>query len=109
MPTPQPVRAAAARRDALAARVRDLETRLAAANGSLDAISLADLETEARVAETVLRSAGETVDAAQRDRQAADEVFVAAQQDVETQTAAQREAVESVPGCRPKSMLWAIF
>ena len=87
------VRAAAARRDALAARVRDLETRLAAANGSLDAISLVDLETEARVAETALRSAGETVDAAQRDRQAADEVFVAAQQDVETQTAAQREAV----------------
>ena len=90
------VRAAAARRDALAARVRDLETRLAAANGSLDAISLADLETEARVAETALRSAGETVDAAQRDRQAADEVFVAAQQDVETQTAAQREAARNL-------------
>ena len=86
------VRAAAARRDALAARVRDLETRLATANGSLEGISLADLETEALAAEAALADASERAETAQRKRQAADEVFAAAQQDVESQTAAQREA-----------------
>ena len=86
------VRAAAARRDALATRVRDLETRLATANGSLGGISLTELETEAAAAEAALADATTRSETAQRDRQAADEVFVAAQQDVETRTAAQREA-----------------
>ena len=86
------VRAAATRREALTARVRDLETRLANAQGSLDSISLADLETEAATAEAAFADATTQAETAQQSRRSADEVFVAAQQDVEAQTAAQREA-----------------
>ena len=86
------VRAAATRREALATRVRDLETRLATANGLRDSISLADLETEATAAEKAHTEAEARAEVAQRARQAADETYIGAQQDVESQTAAQREA-----------------